>query len=418
LLLMPLAIPALFVLQVSPTVDQADAQELGPKQAYLSGPRPAETPRGAATPAATNSPAKPAGKMGFVPASPAPRKTPAGRPQVVNPQARRSANQPPKYAVSAGGSLEAPTTPSPANRATVARPAKPRPSAVAGQPSAPAAVPAPVEAPEPPANVAAPPTAIAETQPQTPRTLELPEEDLVPPEPEMEERPARGVVQLFFDDEPADGDSEEMLDLGEPEAPAVQSRNIQQVAGQDTAAPAGRAQDVEGADKSADEKRKFMTEILADLKPVRQVKLSDAVRLPKLGEKEDEKVREPEDLAFAMLHQRKPLNFLPIARDPWMADRDSYPFLHKPLWFEDPNLERCGRGYGHFTTAASVVHFSANIPLLPYRMASESQCRCVPTLPDCTVCEKFGCEAYLPPWSWRAAAVQAAATVGFIYVIP
>ena len=40
------------------------------------------------------------------------------------------------------------------------------------------------------------------------------------------------------------------------------------------------------------------------------------------------------------------------------------------------------------------------------------------TLPDCTVCEKFGVGAYLPPWSLSAAAVQAAATVGIIYIVP
>ena len=119
-----------------------------------------------------------------------------------------------------------------------------------------------------------------------------------------------------------------------------------------------------------------------------------------------------------MMRKRKPLNFLPIYREPWLANRDSYAFHHNPLWFEDPNLERCGRGRGHFTTAVSAFHFATNIPILPYRFTAEKPWCRVRTLPDCSVCEKFGCDAYLPPWSLSAAAVQAAATVGFIYVIP
>ena len=62
LLLVPVVVPTLFALRISPAADQVGAQELGPKQAYLSGPRPAEAPPTSANQAATNQSAKPSGK--------------------------------------------------------------------------------------------------------------------------------------------------------------------------------------------------------------------------------------------------------------------------------------------------------------------------------------------------------------------
>ena len=133
---------------------------------------------------------------------------------------------------------------------------------------------------------------------------------------------------------------------------------------------------------------------------------------------ESKKDFEPSDTALAMLRLRKPFNVFAVSRGPWQANRDSYPFYHKPLWFEDPNLERCGRGCGPFTSTVSAIRASANIPILPYRFTAEKPWSCVRTLPDCTVCEKFGVGAYLPPWSLSAAVVQAAASVGVVYIVP
>ena len=190
-----------------------------------------------------------------------------------------------------------------------------------------------------------------------------------------------------------------------------------------------------------------MAEMLEDLKPVRQIDLRKAVvlpavvksdpnakkpekilepneftalamKLPDLSEEDSKKIHEPNDIALAMLRHRKPFNVLAVSRDPWQASRDSYPFYHKPLWFEDPNLERCGRGWGPFTSTVSAIRASANIPILPYRFTAEKPWSCVRTLPDCTVCEKFGVGAYLPPWSLSAAVVQAAASVGVVYIVP
>lgn len=474
-LLVPVVIPALFVLLVSPTADQAGAEELGPKQGYLSGEHSAEPPRSSSNKAAANQVAKPSGKMGFVPASPTPRdgSTSAPRP-VVNPVARRSVPQPPKYNVFAGTAPEPPKTQNTENRAVVSRPNMPQtPQRSRSQTNSDARIPSlpvPVEPQaelvqterpqaEPPQSEPQQPTVekvespfktleprIATSRPAPVQMLEEPKmEEPVFDEPALADRPSRGVVKLFFDDEPADGEPDENMDLGTPIVPASPTNEIRPVAAQGEPA---RAENENAAEELPRTRQELLAEVLEDLKPVRQIDLRNAVRLPDLpapadptkkktrkkvepneltalamqlpdlSEDESKNVHKPNDIAFTMWRHHKPSDVVPIAHTPWQANRDSYPFLHKPLWYEDPNLERCGRGWGPLTTTVSAVHFAANTAILPYRFTAEKQWRCVRTLPDCTVCEKFGCEAYLPPWSWSGAAAQAAATVGIIYLVP
>lgn len=101
--------------------------------------------------------------------------------------------------------------------------------------------------------------------------------------------------------------------------------------------------------------------------------------------------------------------------------RDTFPFQHNPLYFEDPNLERCGRSAGCLTNAVSVVHFAGRIPILPYLMTTEPPRSLVRSKVDCPTGCKFGVDGYLPhpdEIDLGAAAVQAAFTVGFIFLIP
>ncbi len=98
--------------------------------------------------------------------------------------------------------------------------------------------------------------------------------------------------------------------------------------------------------------------------------------------------------------------------------RDVFPFRHQPLYFEDPNMERCGSSDGCLTEFTSIAHFAIRIPLLPYLMASNSPHDCVRALPDCPTCCQFGPEAYIPRPTVKAVAVQAAATTGFIFLVP
>ena len=156
-----------------------------------------------------------------------------------------------------------------------------------------------------------------------------------------------------------------------------------------------------------------------DLRAINSIDLREAVQIPPIAAGDNTaKILKPVDQADAFLAQRPAVNFSAVYWKPWQADRDSYPFCHYPLYFEDPNLERCGRGWGCATTFVSLGRFYANIPFIPYRVTAEPHLCRVPTLPDCPACHKFGYDAYLPPWSWKAAAVQTGAYFGAFYIVP
>lgn len=95
-----------------------------------------------------------------------------------------------------------------------------------------------------------------------------------------------------------------------------------------------------------------------------------------------------------------------------------YPITYNPLYFEDPNLERCGNACGVFTDAVSIVHFGGRIPLLPYLMATNCPDSKVRALPDCPACREYDCEAYIPQPTILPVTVQGLAVVGLIFIIP
>lgn len=101
--------------------------------------------------------------------------------------------------------------------------------------------------------------------------------------------------------------------------------------------------------------------------------------------------------------------------------RNTFPFYHNPLYFEDPNLERCGRSAGYLTELRSIAFFAGRMPVLPYMMTVEPPCTLVKAKPDCPTCQKFGPDAYFPhpdEISLGGTAVQAAAIVGLVFLIP
>lgn len=493
ILLIPLAVPVLFVL-LGPSANRVRAQELGPKQALVPPSRKAETPANpgdaarqaamarsrtkntAATPAQ-----KPSGKMAFYADSPTPRgnRTPAPTRSAANAVVRRQGpDQPAKIAAavpkrsaarhsktSSINTLPTPM-PEPVTESMVEAVSEPVPTPVVKKEwEVPDREPAPAQVARkeleiPDQDPVEGPEVVASSQPEPQRQFserpepsmpefELPivrtpqrpakmlDEEIVVEEETKPARPSLDVVQLFFEDEaPASDDANETMDLVEG-APAeamelVESDESTEKPAETIVEPTSATEvQIVAAEESPEEPKANSTAttqdedvrtpidiVLAELKPVRSIEIRKAVEVPPLAEMDDPQLREPADQAGAMLRKRPPFKFWPVYRDPWVASRDSFAFHHNPLWFEDPNLERCGRGKGHFTSVSSFLQFNTNIAFLPYRMTAEPWHACVRTLPDCTVCQKFGCDAYLPPWSWRAAAVQAGCIVGFIYAIP
>ena len=110
-----------------------------------------------------------------------------------------------------------------------------------------------------------------------------------------------------------------------------------------------------------------------------------------------------------------------ITPEPWRRghpSRNTFALRHQPLYFEDPNLERCGQSAGCLTEAVNVVHFAGRIPLMGYLAGSNPPSTCVRALPDCPTCKSFGPNAYVPPPTVRAIASQAVQSVGLAFLIP
>lgn len=126
----------------------------------------------------------------------------------------------------------------------------------------------------------------------------------------------------------------------------------------------------------------------------------------------------PQNAACSYLQSGVPGYYLTRGYGTRKAPRNTHNFYNHPLYFEDPNLERCGQSNGCLTTFTSAIQFATMAALLPYQTAADHPRDCVAALPDCPTCQSFGPDAYFPEWSWKAAAVQGAAVTGLIFIIP
>lgn len=95
-----------------------------------------------------------------------------------------------------------------------------------------------------------------------------------------------------------------------------------------------------------------------------------------------------------------------------------FPVTYNPLYFEDPNLERCGNACGPLTDGASIVRFGGRIPLLPYLMATHCPDSRVHALRDCPTCRRYTCEDYIPKPTVLPVTVQGVAVIGLIFIVP
>ena len=67
----------------------------------------------------------------------------------------------------------------------------------------------------------------------------------------------------------------------------------------------------------------------------------------------------------------------------------NHAFYHQPLYFEDPNLERCGWDACCLQPAISGAKFYAAVGLLPLKMLKSPPCCPVWALEDCLSCESY-----------------------------
>ena len=92
---------------------------------------------------------------------------------------------------------------------------------------------------------------------------------------------------------------------------------------------------------------------------------------------------------------------------------------HKPLYFEDEQLERYGHSWSPCCqTLVSGAHFFTRPFVLPYCMGVEPPCECIYALGHY---RPGSCAPYMIEplgFTWRAAAFQAGAVTGAAFAIP
>jgi hypothetical protein len=92
---------------------------------------------------------------------------------------------------------------------------------------------------------------------------------------------------------------------------------------------------------------------------------------------------------------------------------------HKPLYFEQVQLERYGHSWGPYAQPImSGVHFFGTLPILPYKMGIRTPNECVYTL---GYYRPGNCAPYFVggfPFTWRAAAFQAGTVTGMSFLFP
>jgi hypothetical protein len=91
---------------------------------------------------------------------------------------------------------------------------------------------------------------------------------------------------------------------------------------------------------------------------------------------------------------------------------------HKPLYFEDWNLERYGHSHGALDPVLSAAHFFVTLPVLPYKMGVELPWECVYPLGYYRPgnCAPWTVPAV--PISCRGFAVEAATVTGLVFLLP
>jgi hypothetical protein len=93
-------------------------------------------------------------------------------------------------------------------------------------------------------------------------------------------------------------------------------------------------------------------------------------------------------------------------------------YCHKPLYFEDWELERYGHSYGALDPILSTAHFFITLPVLPYKMGVELPWECVYPLgyyrPGS--CAPWTVPAI--PISCRGIALEAATVTGLVFLLP
>ena len=146
-------------------------------------------------------------------------------------------------------------------------------------------------------------------------------------------------------------------------------------------------------------------------KPIRQIRVSHATSRPS---------ETPTNRAAEILRHQPEILVVADNVSPTTSDRYPAPFAHRPLYFEEIDLERCGQHYGCAQNFVSALHFLTNAAALPYRLATQRPDCAVRTRGDCRSCQTFSAdiEPFVSCQQNASGLVSEAASVaGFVFLM-
>ncbi len=129
--------------------------------------------------------------------------------------------------------------------------------------------------------------------------------------------------------------------------------------------------------------------------------------------------RLPTDYAMTALPAQRVAAPQQVADGVWTGFHWEAPgTCHRPLYFENPSLERHGHSLGLAQPLASAAHFVGNTAILPYRMVAEPTRDCVYTLGHERPGTPTPLRYYRPPLSLSGGVAQAGTVTGLIFLLP
>jgi hypothetical protein len=104
--------------------------------------------------------------------------------------------------------------------------------------------------------------------------------------------------------------------------------------------------------------------------------------------------------------------------EPWNYYWTATAFAHRPLYFEQVNVERYGHNAGCLQPVFSAAHFFGTIPILPYKIGQDHPNECIYALGhsrpgDCAAWERHDLR-----WSPAGVVMQGTAATGLVFLIP
>jgi hypothetical protein len=234
----------------------------------------------------------------------------------------------------------------------------------------------------------------------SPQAIAIPASDPVP-------RPANAGVS------PTDADASAaeiaVPSLNEAAAPQREQRMAPNTKSEDYWKPVpGKAETVEYEKLDAETSRDlFNAESVRKLrKPMREIRIVA-----------EDDADAPRNLASRFMVKEPVLKIVAAGISPPRPDRYPIIFKHRPLYYEQPLLERCGRGCGIAQNTISAGQFCLNTFILPYQM-----CKTRPGCPvasggDCLSCKPYSLKCNVLPLSYKGLATEAAAFAGFTFLL-